>query len=102
MTEHTAQVEWRREGAGFTDGRYNRGHVWRFDGGIEVPASASPHIVRPPMSVPEAVDPEEAFVASLSSCHMPWFLSIAGGRGFVVEHYRDDAPGALFLFRTCE
>lgn len=95
MTEHTAQVEWRREGAGFTDGRYNRGHVWRFDGGIEVPASASPHIVRPPMSVPEAVDPEEAFVASLSSCHMLWFLSIAAGRGFVVEHYRDDATGAV-------
>lgn len=95
MAEHRAVVEWSREGARFTDNRYSRGHRWRFDGGIEVPASASPHVVPLPMSVAQAVDPEEAFVASLSSCHMLTFLWLAARRGFVIDSYRDEAVGVL-------
>jgi organic hydroperoxide reductase OsmC/OhrA len=95
MSEHTAVVEWEREGAMFTDNRYSRAHRWRFDGGVEVPASSSPHVVPLPLSVSAAVDPEEALVASLSSCHMLWFLSIAAGRGFLIESYRDHAVGRL-------
>ena len=79
----------------FTDNRYSRAHSWVFDGGTEVRASASPHVVPLPLSVAEAVDPEEAFVASLASCHMLWFLSIAAKRGFVVERYRDESSGLL-------
>lgn len=95
MGEYTAVIQWKRAGATFTDNRYSRKHLWRFDGGIEVPASSSPHVVPLPMSVVAAVDPEEAFVASLSSCHMLWFLSIAAKRGFVVEDYRDEAVGVM-------
>ena len=95
MSEHKASIRWERNGATFTDNRYSRGHAWTFDGGIEVPASASPHVVPLPHSIAEAVDPEEAFVASLSSCHMLWFLSIALQRGFVVERYQDEASGLL-------
>ena len=95
MAEHTARIEWRRGGANFLDNRYSRSHSWFFDGGIEVSASSSPHLVPVPMSEPDAVDPEEAFVASLSSCHMLWFLSIAARRGFVVETYRDSALGIM-------
>jgi len=95
MAEHTALVVWSRGGATFTDNRYSRAHRWIFDGGVEVPASASPQVVRPPFSTAAAVDPEEALVASLSSCHMLWFLSLAAGRGFVVESYRDQAVGTL-------
>lgn len=93
--EHAANVRWSRGGAAFTDGRYSRGHVWTFDGGVAVPASASPHVVPTPMSVEAAVDPEEAFVAALSSCHMLWFLSLAATRGWLVESYEDDARGTL-------
>jgi organic hydroperoxide reductase OsmC/OhrA len=88
-------VVWSRDGAVFTDNRYSRGHRWLFDGGVEVPASSSPHVVPLPLSVAAAVDPEEAFVASLSSCHMLWFLSIAAQRGLVVESYRDEAVGVM-------
>ncbi len=95
MAEYRATVLWKRSGAAFTDNRYSRGHVWKFDGGIEVPASSSPHVVPLPMSVAEAVDPEEAFIAALSSCHMLWFLSIAAKRGFVVESYLDEAVGIM-------
>ncbi|MFO0861041.1 MAG: OsmC family protein [Phycisphaerales bacterium] len=95
MAEYTAVIKWSRDGAAFTDNRYSRAHVWRFDGGIEVPASSSPRVVPIPMSVADAVDPEEAFVASLSSCHMLWFLSLAAKRGYSVEHYRDEAVGVL-------
>ena len=69
MSEYTATIEWQRAGAAFTDNRYSREHSWKFDGGIAVRASSSPHSVRLPYSVAEAVDPEEAFVASLASCH---------------------------------
>lgn len=95
VSEHTSVIAWERGGAAFTDGCYSRAHRWTFDGGIEVPASASPHVVPLPLSVAEAVDPEEAFVAALASCHMLWFLSIAAGRGFVVDRYRDEATGVL-------
>ena len=85
MSEHTAVVQWNREGAVFTDNRYSRGHRWVFDGGVEVPASSSPKVVRVPLSVEAAVDPEEAFVASLSSCHMLWFLSLAAKHGLRLD-----------------
>lgn len=95
MAEHTATVSWARFDAAFTDNRYSRAHRWMFDGGATIPASSSPHVVPVPMSDPMGVDPEEAFVASLSSCHMLWFLSIAAERGFVVDHYEDHAVGTM-------
>ena len=95
MANYEATIIWSRDGAEFLDGRYCRGHRWLFDGGVEVPASASPHVVPLPMSVEAAVDPEEAFVASLSSCHMLGFLHIASKLGFVVESYRDEAVGVM-------
>jgi organic hydroperoxide reductase OsmC/OhrA len=94
-SRHTARVVWTRDDAPFTDLRYPRAHRWHFDGGAEVRASSSPHSVRVPLSDPAAVDPEEAFVASLSSCHMLWFLALAAKRGFVVERYDDNAGGTL-------
>ena len=93
--EHTAQIRWSRGEAVFTDNRYSRGHSWLFDGGVEVPASSSPHVVRVPFSVEAAVDPEEAFVAAIASCHMLWFLSIAAESGFRVDQYLDEAVGAM-------
>lgn len=95
MAEHRAIVEWERGDAAFTDNRYARAHRWSFDGGATVRASSSPHVVPVPFSDPAAVDPEEAFVASLSSCHMLWFLSLAAKQGFVVDSYRDDALGRM-------
>src|ERR671921_2156586 len=95
MAEYTATVTWKRDEARFSDNRYSRAHEWAFDGGTRVPASSSPHSVPIPLSDPKGVDPEEAFVAALSSCHMLWFLSIAARRGFVVETYRDEAAGLL-------
>ena len=95
MSENRATILWRRDGATFTDRKYSRGHRWYFDEGVEVPASSSPHVVRLPLSIAAAVDPEEAFVASLSSCHMLTFLAIAAKRGFVVDEYRDEAVGIL-------
>ena len=86
---------WERGGAKFTDVRYTRGHRWQFDGGVEVAASSSPLVVPLPMSVAAAVDPEEAFVASLSSCHMLSFLYVAAKRGFVIDAYRDEAVGEM-------
>ncbi len=95
MAQHKATILWNRGDATFSDNRYSRGHIWQFDGPIEVPASSSPHLVPLPMSIEAAVDPEEAFVASLSSCHMLWFLSIAAKRGIVVDTYRDEAVGVM-------
>ncbi|MFT3830133.1 MAG: OsmC family protein [Opitutaceae bacterium] len=95
MKPFTAKVSWSRAGAAFVDNRYSRGHAWEFDGGVRVAASASPDVVPPPLSVAEAVDPEEAFVASLASCHMLWFLSIAAKRGFRVDSYVDEAFGEM-------
>jgi organic hydroperoxide reductase OsmC/OhrA len=95
MAEHTATVSWDRFDAAFTDNRYSRAHRWMFDGGATIPASSSPHVVPVPLSDPLGVDPEEAFVAALSSCHMLWFLSIAAKRGFIVDHYEDQAVGTM-------
>jgi organic hydroperoxide reductase OsmC/OhrA len=95
MSRHTATVRWARGAARFTDNRYSRRHAWHFDGGVEVPGSSSPHSVPLPYSDPAAVDPEEAFVASISSCHMLWFLSIAAKRGHRVDEYVDAAEGYL-------
>lgn len=96
MANHTATVVWQRAGdAKFTDNRYSRGHRWEFDGGAVVPASSSPAVVPVPLSDPAGVDPEEAFVASLSSCHMLWFLFFAAKGGFIVDSYRDEAVGHM-------
>jgi organic hydroperoxide reductase OsmC/OhrA len=95
MSQHTAVVAWDRQGATFTDNRYSRAHTWTFDGGVTVAASSSPHVVPVPLSRADAVDPEEAFVASLSACHLLWFLSIAAKAGYVVDSYRDDAVGTM-------
>jgi organic hydroperoxide reductase OsmC/OhrA len=92
---HKVQIRWARGDAAFTDNRYSRAHSWHFDGGIEVPASSSPHVVRVPLSQEAAVDPEEAFVASIASCHMLWFLSIAAAGGFRVDRYADEADGVM-------
>lgn len=93
MSEHTATVVWQRGDQAFTDNAYSRAHRWVFDGGGTIEASASPDVVPLPMSVAENVDPEEAFVASLASCHMLFFLSLAAKRGYVVDSYTDAALG---------
>ena len=95
MAEHVATVRWTRGGREFQGGRYSRAHVWAFDGGLEVPASASPHVVPVPLSDPKGVDPEEAFVASIASCHMLWFLAFAQKERYEVDAYEDDAVGVL-------
>lgn len=96
MSEHSATIEWKRAAsAAFTDKKYSRAHDWHFDGGVTVKGSASPHNVPAPYSVAAAVDPEEAFIASLSSCHLLWFLAVAAKRGFVVNSYSDSATGVL-------
>jgi organic hydroperoxide reductase OsmC/OhrA len=95
MSEYVATIHWQRGTQAFTDKQYSRGHEWQFDGGLKIPASASPDIVPLPMSVAESVDPEEAFVASLSSCHMLFFLHIAATSGFVVDEYTDNAVGYM-------
>lgn len=95
MSLHTCNVEWERGAQPFTDRKYSRAHQWRFDGGAVVPGSSSPHSVRAPYSDPAAVDPEEAFVAAVSSCHMLWFLGLASEDGFVVDSYVDSAEGEL-------
>jgi organic hydroperoxide reductase OsmC/OhrA len=93
--EYRATVTWTRGDAKFTDQRYSRGHSWSFDGGITVPASSSPLSIRLPYSVAEAVDPEEAFVAAVASCHMLTFLYVAAKQGFVVDSYADAAVGEM-------
>ncbi|SFC57698.1 Organic hydroperoxide reductase OsmC/OhrA [Polaromonas sp. OV174] len=95
MSSYSAQVSWQRNGEDFLGNRYSRRHLLRFDGGLEVPGSSSPHVVPLPMSDPSALDPEEAFVASLASCHMLWFLSIAAKRRFCVDSYQDAAEGVM-------
>lgn len=93
--QYNAKVNWSRGGASFTDQRYSREHMWTFDGGIQVKASSSPLSVKLPYSVAEAVDPEEALVAALASCHMLTFLYVAAKQGFVVDDYADDAVGEM-------
>ncbi|UQA54234.1 MULTISPECIES: OsmC family protein [Vibrio] len=96
MSQHTARIKWQRNvDEIFSDNQYSRAHIWEFDGGLQVPASPSPHVVPLPFSVEENVDPEEAFIAALSSCHMLVFLSVAAKRRYVVDAYIDEAMGEL-------
>ena len=95
MSEHTATIIWQRGEQAFTDDAYSRAHRWEFDGGAVIDASASPDVVPLPKSVAENVDPEEAFVAALASCHMLFFLSLAARRGYVVDSYTDAALGYM-------
>ena len=89
MSEHKVSVKWPRNSTDFGYKNYNRDHVWRFDSGVEVPASAAPAY----LGNPQRVDPEAAFVAALSSCHMLTFLALASNKGFVVDSYEDNAVG---------
>ncbi len=95
MTTYTSQTLWQRNEQNFLDNRYSRQHVLRFDGGAELAGSSSPHVVPLPLSDAAAVDPEEMFIASLSSCHMLWFLSIAAKSKFCVDRYFDAASGVM-------
>lgn len=96
MSDYFATIHWERNPAeDFPSNNYSRAHTWSFDGGVTVPASPSPHIVKAPWSEAANVDPEEAFVASLSSCHMLFFLAFAAKQGVVVNSYRDEAVGVL-------
>jgi organic hydroperoxide reductase OsmC/OhrA len=97
MSDHvyTATTVWARADQPFSDRKYSRRHDIHFDGGHVMPASSSPLSVRVPYSDPAGVDPEEAFVASISSCHMLWFLDIACRAGWVVDAYRDEASGVM-------
>lgn len=96
MSTYTATISWKTDSPeSFTANKYTRGHEWSFDGGVTVPASSSPHAVRVPFSVEAAVDPEEALVASVSSCHMLTFLWLAAKAGFNVESYMDNAVGEM-------
>lgn len=95
MSEHKATIDWQRGNADFLGGKYSREHTWTFDGGITVAASASPSVVPVPYANPANVDPEEAFVASLSSCHMLTFIYVAGKQRFQVDAYRDNAVGHM-------
>src|SRR5215470_5673439 len=96
MHKYETRVSWAR-GANekFTDNRYSRAHEWAFDCGLTLRASSSPSVVPLPLSVTDAVDPEEALVASASSCHMLYFLFFAAKKGFVIDRYEDQAFGVL-------
>ena len=95
MSEHKATVNWKCTSPDFVKGRYSREHTWRFDGGVVVPASPSPSVVPTPWSNPANVDPEEAYVAAISSCHMLTFLYLAGKEGFQIDSYDDEAVGSM-------
>ena len=91
MSEHKVTLEWKRETPDFSSQSYNRDHDWTFDAGVSIRASAAPGY----LGNPACVDPEEAFVASLSSCHMLTFLAIAARKQFVLDGYSDEAVGLL-------
>lgn len=95
MSIYTATIRWQHDGGDFAQGKYSRAHTWSFDGGVVVQASASPHVVRAPWSDASAVDPEEALVASIASCHMLTFLYVAGKQGFPIAGYEDEATGTM-------
>ena len=95
MAQHTATIAWQRGNDDFLDKRYHRAHTWQFDGGATVAASSSPHVVPLPYSDAAAVDPEEAYVAALSSCHMLWFMDLASRAGYRLNSYTDAAVGTM-------
>jgi len=91
MSTHIATIEWSRETSDFAYETYNREHLWRFDGGTAIDATAAPQF----RGREDRVDPEEALVAIISSCHMLTFLAIASRQGHIVDHYRDEAIGTM-------
>ena len=95
MSEHKATIRWERTSPEFLAGKYSREHTWTFDGGFCVAASASPAAVPAPFSNPANVDPEEAFVAAIASCHMLTFLYIAYQQGYQIDSYVDEADGRM-------
>jgi len=95
MSEYKAIITWKNTGPDFLKGKYSREHTWTFDGGVTVAASASPSVVPPPYSNPAQVDPEEAFVASVSSCHLLTYIYLACRQGFQVDSYHDEAVGVM-------
>ncbi len=95
MSEHRAFITWSQPSPDFCAGKYSREHTWRFDGGATVLASSSPSVVPVPWSNPAGVDPEEAFVAALSSCHLLTFIWLAGRKSFAIERYEDEAVGTM-------
>src|ERR1044071_9453284 len=95
MAEYKATIKWQRTSQDFLKGKYSREHTWTFDGGATIPASSSPHVVPVQLSNAACVDPEEAFVASLSSCHMLTFVWLASKRGFQIDSYEDEAVGTM-------
>ena len=95
MSEYKATIKWQRISPDFLKGRYSREHTWTFDGGFTMPASSSPSVVPVPFSNPAHVDPEEALVASISSCHMLTFLYLASKQGFQIDSYEDEAVGVM-------
>lgn len=95
MAEHCATIRWKCDTTEFLKGKYSRAHTWTFDGGLTVPASSAPSAVPLPWSVAENVDPEEAYVASIASCHMLTFLWLAFRARFEVVSYEDEAVGIM-------
>lgn len=95
MENYSANVHWERGDQNFLDKKYSRAHEWKFDGGAIIAASSSPHVLPPPMSDPRGVDPEEAFVAAVSSCHMLWFLAMAAKHNWLVDSYDDQPTGKM-------
>ena len=95
MSDHRATIHWQFSGGDFLKGRYSREHTWTFDGGATVPASPSPSVVPKPFCNPASVDPEEAFVASISSCHLLTYLFLASKAGFEIQSYEDEAVGTM-------
>ncbi len=95
MSEHRATIRWQNKSPDFLKGKYSREHTWTFDGGVTVNASASPSVVPVPYSNPAHVDPEEVFVAAVSSCHMLTFVYLASRQGFQVDSYADEAVGLV-------
>ena len=95
MEKYSAKLSWKRGEEDFLDKRYSRAHTWEFDGGAVVPASSSPHVIPVPMSDPHGVDPEEAFIVSISSCHMLWFLALAAKHRWRVDSYEDQPTGEM-------
>jgi organic hydroperoxide reductase OsmC/OhrA len=95
MSTHTAIISWKCTGPDFSSGKYSREHTWKFDGGLVVPASSSPSVVAVPFSNPANLDPEEAFVAAVASCHMLTYLFLASRQNFQVDRYDDEAKGTM-------
>jgi organic hydroperoxide reductase OsmC/OhrA len=95
MSKYLAKIEWKNKGPNFLKGQYSREHTWTFDGGVTVAASPSPSVVPAPWSNSAYVDPEEAFVAAISSCHMLTFVWLASKQGFEIESYVDEAVGEM-------